>query len=88
MKLIHLTVKEGEIVPNDPEKNFLWNHTPGERSICKTEGCKGRVEKQFAGRISSGYSYKMPACNVCGRVYLNALNVPVVGMPEFQKSTK
>jgi hypothetical protein len=85
MKYRDLVVRNGQIVRNSLTSSFLDRHTPNENGSCKTEGCKGFVEKRVSGVNSHGFFYKIPACSLCGREYLSAINAPVVGMKEFQK---
>lgn len=77
-------------IKNDPGyqkqlANRIKSWKPDPNNRCKNEGCEGEVTQRVRGATSDGYHYTNPACNVCGRIYLGAVNVRTNGIAEFQK---
>ncbi len=63
----------------------IENNTPIKGGWCKNEGCSGYVVKQVSSLFRGRYSFHLPACNKCGRIYTNAQNVPEVGIEAFEQ---
>ena len=64
-------------------KELAEEHTPLPRNKCKSEKCGGLVVKRVANYFRDRFGFHMPACNKCGRMYMNAVDAPEVGVKEF-----
>lgn len=86
-KSLHELIKE---MSNDPEHlkrvhALAEEWKPNPDNSCKSEGCKGEVVQRVAGATSMDYFYHTPACNVCRREYMEAKDVRITGIKEFQE---
>lgn len=68
-------------------KKNIEDHSPNKDGSCKQANCTGFVVKCVSGLSSLGYHYGLPKCSVCGHQYIftNDINIPIVGMKEFQE---
>lgn len=64
-------------------KKHVEENTPLEGNRCKEDGCDGEIVKKVTGLYRGKFSYSIPACNKCCRMYFFAKNVLVVGEKEF-----
>ena len=82
------TLQELEEYLRSPEFNEqLRKHneeqTPSFGNHCKTEGCEGTVVRLVTGMFRGHISYGIPQCELCHRVYVNAVDAPGIGVDEF-----
>lgn len=81
-----LTPEERKREKENLTNAFNRKHAPLSGNRCRARGCGGEVVQEVFGRSThQGYSYHLPACNKCGRVYFGAVNAPKVGHEEFGK---
>jgi hypothetical protein len=70
---------------NASVKEYEDQHTPREGNLCSSDGCGGGVVEKVTGLFRGRFTYSLPHCEKCGRLYTLAINVKQVGREEFMK---